>query len=135
MAGVRQYMNRVAGWEMTTTGFDANAQDLLFMQGQRDELAQVQEEFKVLSTQQAALTASKQETTKKMQEQFRRGEQLVDFLRTGLRQHYGKDSEKLVEFGLQPFRPRPRSPKAPPPLPEAPAPSDLSDPSDPDTAK
>jgi hypothetical protein len=133
MAGVRQYMNRVAGWEMTTTGFDANAQDLLFMQSQRDELAQVQEAFMTLSTQQAVWTARKQEATKLMQEQFRRGEQLVDFLRTGLRQHYGKDSEKLVEFGLQPFRSRPRSPKASPPLPEAPAPSEPA--SDPDTAK
>ncbi len=107
---------------MTTTGFDANSQDL-------------QEAF-ILSAQQAVLTARKQETTKQMQDQFRRGEQLVDFLHTGLRQHYGKDSEKLVEFGLQPFRGRPRSRKASPPTPEAPAPSEpASGTSDPDTAK
>jgi hypothetical protein len=133
MASVPQYMNRVAGWERTTTGFDANAKGLEYLQGQRDELAQVQAQFKDLSAQQAALTASKQETTKQMQELFRRGEELVDFLRTGLRQHYGKDSEKLVEFGLQPFRGRPRISKTLPPNPEAPAPSNPA--SDPDTAK
>jgi hypothetical protein len=124
-------MNQVAGWEITTTGFDANAQDLHYMQGQRDELFEIETQFKFLSTQQAVLTASKQETTKQMQELFRRGQVVVDFLRTGLRQHYGKDSEKLVEFGLQPFRGKPRS-STPAPSPEAPAPSV---PSVPDTAK
>lgn len=132
MARVPQYMNRVAGWEMTTTGFDANAKELGYMQGQRDELGQIHEQFKDLSAQQAALMASKQEITKQMQELFRRGEVVVDFLRTGLRQHYGKDSEKLVQFGLQPFRGR-KSPKAQPPAPEPPAPPAPT--SSPDAAK
>jgi hypothetical protein len=52
-----------------------------------------------------------------------------------VRQYYGKDSEKLIEFGLQPFRGRTRTPKpTPPPTgPEAPAP--LPSISAPDTTK
>ena len=60
--------------------------------------------FKDLSAQHAALTTSKQEVGKKMQTLFRQVETLVSFIRTGLRQHYGKDSEQLIQFGLQPFR-------------------------------
>lgn len=33
---------------------------------------------------------------------------MLDFLGTGVRQHYGPEAEKLVEFGVQPFRSAPR---------------------------
>lgn len=33
---------------------------------------------------------------------------LNTFLNAGIREHYGNRSEKLVEFGLQPFRSQPR---------------------------
>jgi hypothetical protein len=36
--------------------------------------------------------------------------------------NYGKDSEVLIEFGLQPYRGRSSAPK--PPAPEAPEPAD-----------
>lgn len=52
-----------------------------------------------------------------MRDLFRAGETLVDFIRTGVRQHYGLDSDKLVEFGMQPNRGRSRAPKAPEPPP------------------
>ncbi len=39
------------------------------------------------------------------------GDALMDFLLTGVRQHYGKESEKMTEFGQQPFRGRATSGK------------------------
>lgn len=43
------------------------------------------------------------------------------FLNAGLRQHYGKDSEKLAEFNLVPFRGRRAKSEPPvPPMPPAP---------------
>ena len=33
---------------------------------------------------------------------------MMAFVDAGVRQHYGNRSEKLAEFGLQPFRPQPR---------------------------
>jgi hypothetical protein len=123
MSRVPLYMHKVAGWEVTATGLTANQPELQHLDGHRVQLQESTVQFKELNTQFNVLVASKQDVCKEMQELFRRVETLVSYLRTAVRQHYGKDSEKLIEFGLQPFRGgRTPSPKAP--LPEAPKPSD-----------
>ena len=104
MSRVPQYMHKVAGWEVTNTGLTANQEQIQFLEGHRGELEQKMVRFKELSTKHAALTTSKQEVGKEMRQLFREVETLVAFIRTGIRQHFGKDSEKLIEFGLQPFR-------------------------------
>ena len=48
------------------------------------------------------------------------GNQLTDVLKTIIKQHYyGNGSDKLVEFGIQPFRARPKPTVVPPAPPEA----------------
>jgi hypothetical protein len=95
-------MHKVAGWEVTNTGLTAHKVEHL--EAHRVALEEKVARFKGLSAQHAALTTSKQEVGRQMRELFREMETLVAFLRTAVRQHYGKDSEKLIEFGLQPFR-------------------------------
>jgi hypothetical protein len=95
-------MHQVAGWEVTNTGLSANKVEHL--EGKRVELEEKMARFKDLSARHAALTTSKQEVNKEMRTLFREVETLVAFIRTGVRQHYGKDSEQLIQFGLQPFR-------------------------------
>jgi hypothetical protein len=76
-----------------------------------------------LTQQQAALTAAKQETSKQLKDVLNEMQRVATVLRFAVREHYGKDAEKLVEFGLQPFRGRPRKqkePEAPQPVPPAP---------------
>ena len=102
MSRVPQYMHTVAGWEVTNTGLTANKVEHL--EPKRIELEEKMIRFKEKSTQHAVLTTSKQEVGKEMQVLFRQIETLVAFIRAGVRQHYGKDSEKMIEFGLQPFR-------------------------------
>lgn len=76
-----------------------------------------------LAQQQAALTAAKQESSKQFQEVLSEVQRVATVLRFAIREHFGKDAEKLVEFGLQPFRGRPRKQKEPEkPQPEPPAP-------------
>ncbi len=104
MSRVPMYMHRVAGWEVTNTGLTANQPQVQHLDGHRVQLQEKLVRFKALSAQHAALTTSKQEVGKEMRELFSEMRTLVDFLHTGVRQHYGKDSEKLIEFGLQPFR-------------------------------
>jgi hypothetical protein len=65
-------------------------------------------DVKDLTAQQASLSADKQEISKRLAERMREGERLMAFVDTCVRQRYGNRSEKLVEFGLQPFRPQPR---------------------------
>ena len=121
MSRVPLYMHRVAGWEVTNTGLTANRVEHL--EGPRAQLEEKMAQFKSLTAQHAALTTSKQQVAKEMQLLFREVETLVAFIRAGLRQHYGKDSEQLIQFGLQPFRGL-KTPAPKPPTPEAPAPSD-----------
>lgn len=123
MSRVPLYMHRVAGWEVTNTGLSTNSADFDHLEKHRVQLEEKVARFKELSAKLAALTTSKQETTKEMRVLFREVETLVDFLRTGVRQRYGKESEKLIEFGLNPFRgfrkasapdqPKPAGPPAP----------------------
>jgi hypothetical protein len=54
--------------------------------------------------QQAALAAAKQEVSKELAGVIMEGRRVLAFVDTGLRFHYGSRSEKLVEFGQQPFR-------------------------------
>lgn len=76
-----------------------------------------------LYLQYTTLRATKQDLAQQIQEALREGDALADFLKTGARAHYGNDSEKLIEFGIQPFRGRRRK-KDPEPVPETVAPSD-----------
>jgi len=65
-------------------------------------------ELKDLTAQQASLTAAKQEVSKRLGALNDAGQKLLTFMDVGVRQHYGTRSEKLVEFGQQPFRSQPR---------------------------
>jgi hypothetical protein len=68
-----------------------------------------------LAKQQAAATAAKQELSVQLQSAVKDVQLLTTMLRKGVRQHFGIRSEKLAEFGLQPFRGR--KPKAAPATP------------------
>ena len=122
MARVPLYMHKVAGWEVTATGLTANQDQLQHLEGHRVQLQESTVQFKELSTHFNALTTSKQDVNKEMRKLFSQVEALMIYLRAAVRQHYGKDSEKLIEFGLQPYRGRNPQPKTP--LPETVKPSD-----------
>ena len=72
-----------------------------------------------INKQQGALTASKQEASKEQQTLLTEGQRLANALRAMVKEHYGIRSEKLAEFGLQPFRGRTKAK----PTPETPAPA------------
>ena len=111
MADMPEYMNRVTGWDLVVKAYSVNELDLLFMKPKSNRLAVIRDRFRDLTAERAALTARKQDVAKEMQVLFREGETLADTLRTTARQHYGLNSEKLVEFGMQPNRPRSRNSK------------------------
>jgi hypothetical protein len=110
MARVRRYMNLINGWEQVV----AASEGLTHLEVSRVKLQGLVEQARNQSVQQASDTATKQQATKNLKETLRSGQLLVDVLRTGAREHYGTDSEKLVEFGMQPFRGKTRTPPPPP---------------------
>jgi hypothetical protein len=58
------------------------------------------------SSRQAAQAAVKQQTTRQLQILMTEASRLATILRLGVKAHYGIGAEKLVEFGLSPFRGR-----------------------------
>jgi hypothetical protein len=104
----------LSGWQELTTSLATNSADLPHLEAHRAQLADLLKTAQDLGMQQAAFTASKQEVSKKLEAIFVQGRQIAAFLRVGVKQHYGPRAEKLVEFGMRPFRGR-RSAQAKPP--------------------
>jgi hypothetical protein len=94
--------------ELRSKALAANREELSHLEVPRGQLDGLLGEVKDLTAQQASLAASKQDVSKRLAKLMRDGEVLMSFVDAGIKQHYGNQSEKLVEFGLQPFRPRPR---------------------------
>lgn len=94
--------------ELRTKALAANSTELPHLEVPRQLAVTVLTEIKDLTAQQASLTAAKQEVSKRLEALNQEGQKLLTFLDVGVRQHYGTRSEKLVEFGQQPFRSQPR---------------------------
>ena len=76
-----------------------------------------------LAQQHAEFLASKQDMTRQFQEALADAQRTATALRAALKAHYGPDSEKLVEFGILPFRGRARKQKGPEAPPVEPKPA------------
>jgi hypothetical protein len=94
-----------------SAAMEANKADLPHLEVNRAQLVthltQAQESVK----QQAAFRASKQEASRQFRTSLIESERVANVLRVAVIQHYGIRSEKLAEFGLQPFRNRSRKAK------------------------
>ena len=102
-----------AGLLGSTTALAANAADLPHLELTRTKLDQLLADTAATVKQQHAVAATKQELSKTLKKQITEGQRLTTALQKLLKQNYGIDSEKLVEFGMQPFRGR--KPKVVPP--------------------
>jgi hypothetical protein len=132
MARIPQYTHRFNTWDHTNSTVAAK-EDLKHLEVPNVKLQNLAVEGRGLVLEQAALDARRQELTVRLKQLLREGDTLTDFLRTGIRQHYGYQSETLVEFGIQPLRTagrlkKARKPPEPPkpPAPETAAPTDSS---------
>lgn len=89
----------------------ANAPDLAHLEGPRTRLERILTDVQEVFKQQAALIASKQDASRRLKTLVTEGQRVANGLRKLVTEHYGLRSEKLAEFGLQPFRGRPRKAK------------------------
>jgi len=89
----------------------ANAADLPGLDPLHQELATLLPELEALGILQDAQTAAVQQTTLEIEERLARGRLVVTRLRNVVRGFYGTRTEKVVEFGIRPFRKPVRAPK------------------------
>ena len=131
MAKLQRYLNFLNGWEQVASAQEANAAELPHMEGPLTKLRGLLEQARNLTNEHHTLTATKQDVSKNLQKTIKQGQKLVDLMRTGAVEHFGAESEKLVEFGVKPFRGRakkaavkpPENPNAKTPDSSSPAPS------------
>lgn len=96
-------------WQLLTQTLAANTGNAQHLDSQRAQLEAMLVQAQALRAQQKALMASKQEISRQLQTLILDGQKLANLLRVGVRQRFGNRSEKLVEFGIQPFRGRKRA--------------------------
>src|SRR4051794_11497681 len=114
MAREPKYGVTLNGWDRLLAALEANAPEFPQLDAYREELKAKIAAAQEASSQQAALAASKQDVTKRLQGILADGRKLATLLRGGVRHRFGNRAEKLVEFDLQPFRSRIRQPKVSP---------------------
>jgi hypothetical protein len=110
----RTHAGNIKQWEQLTASVAANASELPQLEIPVAALAKVLEEVLAILNRQALHRANKQQSTQSLQALMAEGERLAKVLEVSLAQHYGPRSEKLAEFGLQPFRGRKRKTAAKP---------------------
>jgi hypothetical protein len=111
--------------ERLVTALANNSDDLPQLQGSRITLEELLDQARAAFSNQAAHTAAKQTASRQLEVSLTEGMRLATVLRGAVKSHYGIRSERLAEFGTQPFRGRPVPPveePTPPPVEEPPTP-------------
>ncbi len=114
----QSYAGQANEWEKLIRSLIANLALLPQLEGARLKLEGLLGSFRELAAQQAVHQATKQEMSKQIQAVMRDGRKTASMIRAVLKEQYGNDSEKLVEFGVQPFRARVRKPAEEPTAPD-----------------
>ena len=85
---------------------EANINEIQHLDTRRLKLQEIHKSAILAFQDQSAATAAKQDASRRLEALLAEGQTVMTFLSAGIREHYGKDSEKLAEFKLQPFRGR-----------------------------
>lgn len=101
----------VIRWEKLVAAFRANPEAAVNVEPLLQELETLGTEIRTLSIQQSAQTAAVQQTAQDIEERVARGTLLATRLRNAARAFYGTRTEKVIEFGVRPFRKPVRRPE------------------------
>jgi hypothetical protein len=107
------YAGMLGDLQRLVTSLTANSAELPHLETPRLKLEKLLAQAQEVTKQQAAAAAVKQEASEQLQTMVVEGNRLGNVLRVMLKEHYGVRAPKLAEFGLQPFRGRPRKAGSP----------------------
>lgn len=117
---------KLGEWQRLMSALQVNQTELEHLEPHRTQFETLVNQAEDLFQGQAALLAQKQEASQQLSALVRECQRLETVLRFSLKQFYGPSAEKLVEFGIQPFRGRTVKPKLPPPPAETPDPAEAA---------
>lgn len=104
MARETTYSGIFGDWGRLGAALVANIADLVHIEGAVHRFTDLSSRAQQVVRQQGALVAEKQAASQDLREIVVEGQRLATVLRQAVKQHYGIRSEKLAEFGIQPFR-------------------------------
>jgi hypothetical protein len=120
----------IVGWEKAVANARANAMDVPGMEGYLVPLEKILTDAKELTARLDMRQGVKQQETKDRRELIQAGKLQVSRIRAAVKAFFGPNSERVIEFGARPLRPRTKKvqqakaapPAASPNTPGAPAP-------------
>jgi hypothetical protein len=120
MARETTYAGQLGDLQRFKAALEANIAEVPHLQGTLERVGVLLAQGQETANRQLALAASKQETSKQLKTLVTEGQRVATAARALLKEHYGLRSEKLAEFGVQPFRGRNRASKKKTPAQEQP---------------
>ncbi len=111
----QSFADVMTDWEKLLATVAANKDELLFIDGYKQQLEVEMTGAKAASLRQAASQADSQQASRDLEGFLTRGSDLASRMRTGIKSRYGIRGEKLKEFGLKVFRGRKKSTTVKPP--------------------
>jgi hypothetical protein len=115
---------QLGDWQRLRSALQVSQAELPHLETQMTQFEALVRMAEDLFQSQAALSASKQEASQQVAKLVSDCARLATVLRFSLKQFYGPSAERLVEFGIQPFRGRKKLTPPPPPPTESTAPDD-----------
>lgn len=112
------YAKELATWDAMLTAIEAHTEDLAMLEEESTLLRGIIDRAEALVVNHEKALAERQAFSTELQKIVVEGRKAATFLRNGLKRKFGNRSEKLLEFGVQPLRRRPRRPPQPPVEPE-----------------
>jgi hypothetical protein len=106
MTKTRSFAAITADWEQLLAAAEANRDDIPQAEAFRVQLEASLEDFRALHAHRAALEANRLRSTQDLKIALDRGTALAGRIRAWVRGQYGSRNEKLVEFGMKPWRKR-----------------------------
>ena len=101
----------VITWDKLAAAFRANPPAAIGVESVLQEFETLLTEVHSLVVLQDVQTAAVQQTSKDLEARVKRGTLLASRLRSAAKAFYGDRTEKIVEFGMRPFRRPVRTPK------------------------
>jgi len=98
----------VVAWETLVTNVKANGADVPGVDVYAPPMEEILARAKDLSARLDMRRAIKQQESKERRILIHQGRKQAARLRAALKAHFGVDSERLIEFGARPIRPRKR---------------------------
>jgi len=108
-----RYSDFVAEGERLASSLAPNLKDVPHLEVPQKKLVGIVEDVRSLAVEQNLHAANKQQVSQRLKARLSEGKKLMTFLRTGIKEHFGNSNEKVVEFGVKPFRRRKRDASLP----------------------